>query len=91
MSKIATKENVDYADYKARQHKRSGLKYIKKHDSNGEEENRKLVESLKDGSFKTSPYTKAKIYEPKERVLYKLPYYPDRIAQHAIMNVTEPI
>lgn len=31
------------------------------------------------------------IYEPKERVIYKLPYNPDRIVQHAVMNVLKPI
>lgn len=27
----------------------------------------------------------------KERLIHKLPYYPDRIVHHAIMNVVEPI
>lgn len=31
------------------------------------------------------------IYEPKMRTIYILPFYPDRIVQHAIMNVLEPI
>lgn len=44
-----------------------------------------------EGRFHTSPYRQRKIYEPKERIIYKLPYSPDRIVQHAIMNVLEPI
>ena len=32
-----------------------------------------------------------KIYEPKERTIYQLPYYPDRIVHHILMNVLEPI
>ena len=36
-------------------------------------------------------YRKFKIYEPKERLIYRLPYYPDRIVHHAIMNIMEPI
>ena len=31
------------------------------------------------------------IREPKERLIFKLPYYPDRIVHHAIMNILEPI
>lgn len=31
------------------------------------------------------------MYEPKLRLIYVLPYYPDRIVHHAIMNVLEPI
>lgn len=27
----------------------------------------------------------------KERIIYRLPYYPDRIAHHAIMNVVKDI
>src|SRR5690606_15310200 len=32
-----------------------------------------------------------KVFEPKERLVYRLPYFPDRITHHAIMNVLEPI
>ena len=31
------------------------------------------------------------MYEPKKRTIYVLPFFPDRIVQHAIMNVLEPI
>ena len=41
--------------------------------------------------YKTSKYSLYKIYEPKERIIYRLPYYPDRIAHHAIMNVVKYI
>lgn len=51
----------------------------------------KLQRMLIDKTFKTSPYTVFKVYEPKEREVYRLPYYPDRIVHHAIMNVLEPI
>lgn len=51
----------------------------------------KLHESLKYHTFKTSPYDVFPVYEPKERMIYRLPYYPDRIVHHAIMNVLEPI
>lgn len=51
----------------------------------------KLQESLKCGTFHTAPYQTKQIYEPKERTIYILPFYPDRIVHHAVMNVLEPI
>lgn len=41
-------------------------------------------------TYRTSGYTIFKIYEPKEREIYRLPYR-DRVVHHAIMNVLEPI
>lgn len=64
---------------------------ILKHDKNREEENRRLSEQLRDLVYETSEYSTFKIYEPKERLIFRLPYYPDRITHHAIMNVMEPI
>ena len=37
------------------------------------------------------PNTLHIIYEPKERIIFRLPYYPDRITHHAIMNIMESI
>jgi retron-type reverse transcriptase len=42
-------------------------------------------------TYKTSEYTTFPIYEPKERIIFRLPYFPDRILHHAIMNILEPI
>lgn len=42
-------------------------------------------------TFQTGKYTTKQIYEPKKRLIYKLPYYPDRIVHHAVMNVVQPI
>lgn len=42
-------------------------------------------------TYKTSPYCTKKVYEPKERLIYVLPFFPDRIIQHALMNVVSPI
>ncbi|HRD26190.1 MAG TPA: hypothetical protein PLA39_07960, partial [Methanoculleus sp.] len=52
---------------------------------------RELQEELVSGTFATSPYTTKVIYEPKQRTIYKLPYYPDRIIHHAVMQVMQPI
>ncbi len=51
----------------------------------------KLKESLEQGTFHTASYTTKQIYEPKERTIYILPFYPDRIVHHAVMNVLEPV
>ena len=46
---------------------------------------------LRDKQYNTSPYTTFVIYEPKEREIFRLPYFPDRITHHAVMNILEPI
>nr|DAN43601.1 MAG TPA: hypothetical protein [Caudoviricetes sp.] len=82
--------NIELADRKARRHK-SVRWGILKHDKHRESENAKLVAKLQDLTYKTSKYSTFKIYEPKERLIFRPPYYPDRITHHAIMNITEPI
>jgi retron-type reverse transcriptase len=55
-------------------------------------ENIKLVQELLiSGNFHTANYITKRIFEPKERIIYILPFFPDRIVQHAIMNLVEPI
>jgi len=51
----------------------------------------RLGEALSNKTFTTSPYKLKTIHEPKTRTIYRLPFYPDRIVQHALMNVIEPI
>ena len=46
-----------------------------------------LSESLRTKAYKTSPYHHRTIWERKERVLSILPFYPDNICDHAIINV----
>ena len=50
-----------------------------------------LYELLSSNKFKTSRYYIYPLYEPKLRLIYCLPFYPDRIVHHAIMNIMEPI
>lgn len=84
--KLCTIENIEVADDNARKNKNK--KYgINKHDKNRQYENEDLVDKLFNLKYKTSKYSLYKIYEPKERIIYRLPYYPDRIAHHAIMNM----
>lgn len=50
-----------------------------------------LQRMLCTGAYRTSSYSSKTIYEPKERVIYKLPFAPDRIVQHALLQVVAPI
>lgn len=88
--KIISIENLKLADQKARKGK-TNTYGVKHHDLNREQNILKLHEQLKKKTFKTSEYDIFTIFEPKERLIYRLPYYPDRILHHAIMNVLEPI
>ena len=51
----------------------------------------RLQKMLCKGEFTTSEYRSKTIYEPKQREIYILPFYPDRIAQHALLQVVAPI
>lgn len=83
-SKIISIENLTLADSIARKGK---LKQhgVKVHDRTKEENILKLHEMLKNKTYTTSQYTTFKIYEPKEREIFRLPYFPDRILHHAVM------
>ncbi len=49
-------------------------------------------EMLAGKTFHTAPYRKKIIFDSgKLREIYKLPYFPDRIVHHAIMNILQPI
>ena len=78
------------ADRKARKGK-THTYGVRVHDKNREANILALHEALLTKTFKTSPYDVFTIFEPKERLIFRLPYYPDRIVHHAIMNVLEPI
>lgn len=87
---IISLDNLRLADNNARKGKVNTYG-VRLHDQNREANLLALHESLKNQTFHTSPYHIFKIYEPKERIIYRLPYYPDRIVHHAIMNVLEPV
>lgn len=83
-------DNLILADNIARKGKLKQPGIIE-HDKNRMANLEALSLILKNKTYKTSNYTTFTIYEPKERVIYRLPYYPDRITHHAIMNILEPI
>jgi len=53
---------------------------------------RRIQQMLLDKSFSTSPYEVEERFDGRKvRTIHKLPYYPDRIVQHALVQVCEPI
>src|SRR4051812_103269 len=87
---IIAPENLALADANARKGKAKQYGVIA-HAKNAEANFVALHLMLKNKTYRTSPYATFKVYEPKERLVYRLPYFPDRITHHAIMNVMEPI
>lgn len=88
--KIISIDNLVLADEKAQKGK-SNQYGVKLHNRNREANIRHLHMLLKTKQYRTSEYDVFQVYEPKERTVYRLPYFPDRIAHHAIMNILEPI
>ena len=88
--KIVDYDNLYLAYIKAKRNK-SRRKEVKVFEQDTEQLLKKLQQQLIDGTYRTSEYKTFTIYEPKERIIFKLPFYPDRIVHHAIMNILEPI
>lgn len=88
--RIISLENLRLAVVRSQEGK-SGRKEIQAFNEHAEELILKLHDTLLTGTFKTSQYRHFKVTEPKERTISALPYYPDRIVHHAIMNVLEPV
>ena len=88
--KIVSLDNLYEADKRARRQK-SHRPEVMLFDKNKDKLLLDLQRKLINGEYETSEYYVFKIYEPKEKEIFKLPYYPDRIVHHAIMNIMEPI
>jgi RNA-directed DNA polymerase len=87
--RICSIDNLMLADSIARKGKLTQPGVIA-HDRNRDKNIQDLRASLLNKTYKTSEYTTFPIYEPKERIIFRLPYYPDRIVHHAVMNILEP-
>lgn len=83
-------DNLRLADKKASRGK-SFQKGVIDHRKNQEQNISKLHFLLRNQEFKTSPYLNFQIKEDKIRDISRLPYMPDRICQHALCNIIEPI
>jgi hypothetical protein len=87
-NRIISYENLVRAEKKARlgKTKRYG---VKKFDRNPYENLVRLQKALIEDTYRTSEYCVYTIIADrgnKEREIYRLPYYPDRIVHHAIKN-----
>ena len=87
---VCSIENLIQADKKARKDK-GKQKGIQQHDKARGCNIIALHNMLATKQFKTSKYKNFKVFDRKERNVFKLPYYPDRIVHHAIMQPVEPI
>lgn len=84
-------ENIRQAHYNARKGK-SYYKEVKWVNENEELALKLIQKRLMNEDFKTSSYTFKTIEDrKKKRVIAKLPYYPDRIVHHAILQIVEPV
>lgn len=85
-AKIYEKENLRLAAKEAAKNKGDyyGVAYFNK---NADELLDKLAVMLKEKKYHTSPYKMRDIWEGKIRTLAILPYYPDNIVDHAIIQV----
>ncbi len=88
--KFISMENLELAAKKAVQSKKSKrtTRFFLKNKTRLLTE---LQQALQDGTFNTSEYKIRKIFEPKERLIYILPLYPDHVVHHALINILGPI
>lgn len=83
--KITSLVNLQEADIKAQKGKTTQYGVLL-HNRNKEANLLVLQDMLTSKTYRTSSYDIFTVHEPKERIVYRLPYFPDRIAHHAIMN-----
>lgn len=82
-------QNFELAYLNAKKHK-SKQKQVQQFSKNASELLNQIQQSVINGTFQTSPYRQKTIYEPKKRIIYILPFNPDRIVHHAVINVLKP-
>ena len=83
--RITSFENIKLAYAKTRKGK-TWQHQVKTFNINAEENLKRIQEMLINKAFRTSLYHTKHIYEPKERVIYIVPFSPDRIVHHALVN-----
>jgi len=85
--KIVDIENIKYAHRQARKGK-AYYTEVKMVDSDENKYARQVQDMLVNKTFTTSEYEIEDRFDGRKmRTIYKLPYFPDRIVQHALLNV----
>lgn len=91
LEQVYAMDNLLLADKRARKGK--AWKYgVRKFDRDREQNLLNIQEMLRDRTYRTSAVKQVEQWCPcgKNRVITKLPYYPDHIIHHALMNVIGP-
>ena len=89
-NRIVAAENIEAAYHRARKGK-GRMKNVKRFAMKKDQNLEKIRKTLVEKTFTTSKYQEKTIREPKKRTIYVLPFSPDRIVQHALMAIIEPI
>jgi hypothetical protein len=90
-SQITDIENIKLAHRQARRGK-SFYTEVKMVNSDIERYAQEIQQLLLKKEFTTSQYVTEERFDGRKlRTIYKLPYYPDRIIQHALLNVVGPV
>jgi RNA-directed DNA polymerase len=88
---IVDLENIKFAHKQARRGK-SFYTEVKMVDGDIDKYCKEIWAMLVNKTFTTSPYEIEERHDGRKmRTIYKLPYYPDRIVQHALLSVVGPI
>lgn len=88
---IVDLENIKYAHKMARRGK-SYYTEVKMIDADVDKYAKEIQQLLINKTFTTAPYEIQERHDGRKmRTIYKLPYYPDRIVQHALLSVIGPI
>lgn len=89
--KIWDMENIKLAHKNARKGK-TKYKEVQKVDENLDFYLGEIQKMLRDKTFVNGKYTIfTRTFYGKERIIYRLPYFPDRIVHHCILQVLSPI
>ena len=87
---IIDKSNIEIA-YKKSIKGKSDHFAVKRFNVKYDENINNIHQILKNKTFTTSKYKTKMIFEPKKREIYVLPFNPDRIVHHSLMNILEPL
>lgn len=90
MQQVRSHKNLKEAEKKSQKGKKGKYGCVK-YNKHRTKYFMQLYHALREGTFHSSPYKKFTIVadQGKVREISKLPYYPDRIVHHAIVNVIE--
>ena len=86
---IVSRDNVERALHNAAQGVRN-RPAVQRCLDNADDAVSDICRMLSNGEFHTGEYRTRTIYEPKERQIHILPFFPDRVVQHALVDVVAP-